>query len=466
MRIARFFRTTAFRLALLYAALFSTSVLALFVFIYGTTTVLLERQRQTAIFAEGAGLTDTYGQIGLSGLASEILARTQPDRVGDNIYLLAGPDLRRLAGNLSGWPATVQRDGAWLSFPIERRQSGEREQNRSRALHIVLPGGYHLLVGQDTRAEERFQAAMIEVFAWSLAVVLCLGIGGGLVMSRRMLRRIESINQVAERIVEGDVTRRIPIGAGHDELDRLAANLNRMLDEIEHLMGSLRSVTTGIAHDLRSPLTRLRGQLEQALSEGGPRERHEMIERALGEADQLLATFNALLSIADAEAGAGRASLAPLDLAPLARDVADLYQPFAEERGISLETAVAGPLRIAGNRHLLFQAVANLLDNAVKYAPPGGRIVLALRATSGGPEISVADNGPGIPVHERERVLERFVRLDASRTTPGSGLGLSLVAAIAQMHGASLRLEDNDPGLVAMIRFRPLPAEIPEAAAA
>lgn len=467
MRIARFLRTTAFRLALLYAALFCASVLALFVFIYGTTSVLLDRQRERSIFGEAAGLTDTYGDRGLSGLAAEIIARTQPDRVGDNVYLLAAPDFRPLAGNLSGWPATAEREGPWLSFPIQRQLMGAREEHRAHALHVVLPGDYHLLVGQDTRAQERFESAVIDVLIWSVAITLCLGIGGGLVMSRNMLRRIEAINQVAERIMRGEVSQRISVGSGRDELDRLAANLNAMLDEIERLMTSIRSVTTGIAHDLRSPLTRLRNELEQARAAGGtPRERREMIEQAIGEADQLLATFNALLSIADAEASAGRASLVPLDLEPLARDVAELYQPLAEERGMSLETELAGPIRVSGNRHLLFQAVANLLDNAVKYAPSGSRIVLGLRAVPEGPEIWVADNGPGIPESERERVLERFVRLDSSRSTPGSGLGLSLVAAIVRLHGAALRLEDNNPGLRATIRFRPLPAEIPRAAAA
>lgn len=455
MRLNRFFRTTTFRLALLYAMLFGASVLALFAFIYGTTTVLIDRERKEAIAANMASLTDHYAATGLNGLAAAILARTQPDRVGDNIYLLADRNFRPVAGNGTGWPYYAEQEGPWLTFPVARSPLGDPEIHMAQALHAVLPNGYHLLVGQYMRAQEQLKRVVIEALFWSLAITLCLGLAVGLIMSRNTLRRIETINAAAERIMRGEFKHRLPARHGGDEFDRLAENLNAMLDEIERLMGSMRTVTHNIAHDLRSPLTRVKNRLEAALA--GMEEtdrRREPIEQAVGEADQLLATFNALLSIADAEAGAGRGEMAPVDLQALGRDVAELYEPLVEERGFVLETSLSGSTVVSGNRQLLFQALANLIDNAVKYAGAGGRIALTVALTpEGGAEVVVSDNGPGIPEADRSRVLDRFVRLDPSRSTPGSGLGLSLVSAIARLHNAELSLEDNRPGLRVRIRF-------------
>jgi len=228
-----------------------------------------------------------------------------------------------------------------------------------------------------------------------------------------------------------------------------------MLDEIERLLGSIRAVANNIAHDLRSPLSRLRNGLEAALAEGDPNQRSDMIERAIAESDGLLATFNALLSIADAEAGTSRGNLEPVDLGALGQDVAELYEPLVEEQGLVFETSIAGPATVAGNRQLLFQAIGNLIDNAAKYGASGGRVSLAVHNGNGGPEVVVADQGPGIPEADRERVLDHFVRLDSSRTTPGNGLGLSLVAAIARLHNAVLNLDDNAPGLKVTLRFQP-----------
>jgi signal transduction histidine kinase len=263
----------------------------------------------------------------------------------------------------------------------------------------------------------------------------------------------------------------MPVSQANDEFDRLSENLNKMLEEIERLMGGIRAVTDNIAHDLRSPLTRLKNRLEMAMNEaGGPQERRVAIETAIHEADQLLATFAALLSIADAETGSLRADMEPVDLGGLAEDAVELYQPLAEERGLILELKPHRPSRVMGNRQLLFQAVANLIDNAVKYGHGGPAIVVEIGGGPAGPTISVADFGPGIPADERSHVLERFVRLDASRTTPGSGLGLSLVAAIARQHAATLELADtrpggNPPGLKAILQFPPLPQEKPALAA-
>lgn len=455
MKIVRFLRTTAFRLALFYTALFCASVLALFAFLYWTMGIVIDRQREQTVVADLGSLSDEFTSSGVSGLAEEILARIKPDRVGDSLYLLTDPASRPLAGNVSGWPHDAVRDGPWLVFAVGR-QSGDPEPHLARAVDVELPGGYRLLVGQDMRAQERFQTAIVEALVWSLAITLVLGVGGGLIMSRNALRRIEAINRAAERIMRGEVGHRMPVGAGGDEFDRLAENLNAMLDEIERLMGGIRAVTHNIAHDLRGPLTRVKNRLETALAaDSDAVGRREAVEQAVSEADDLLATFNALLSIADAEAGAGRGDMAPVDLAAVAGDVAELYEPLAEARGLALDLTRPTPAMVDGNRHLLFQAIANLLDNAVKYAPPGGRVGVRVETGAGGPRVVVSDDGPGIPEADRGRVLERFVRLDSARSTPGSGLGLSLVAAIARLHGATLALEDNRPGLRATVRFRP-----------
>jgi signal transduction histidine kinase len=469
VRITRFLRTTAFRLALLYAGVFSLSVILLFGFVYWTTSVLVDRQRQQSIMADMSDLRDDFATLGLPGLLDAVIDRSRPDRVGNGVYLLVDQHYAPMAGNLSAWPRNPTRTGMWMSFPVEARHFGDSQGERSiaEALEVVFNGGYRLLVGQNSGPERRMQHAIVEALVWSLAAMVCLGLAGGLLLSRNMIRRLETINLSAERIMRGEVKHRMPVSQANDEFDRLSENLNKMLEEIERLMGGIRAVTDNIAHDLRSPLTRLKNRLEMAMNEaGGPQERRAAIETAIQEADQLLATFAALLSIADAETGGLRADMEPVGLGGVAEDAVELYQPLAEERGLALELKPHGPAWVMGNRQLLFQAVANLLDNAVKYGHAGPAIVVEIAGGPAGPMISVTDYGPGIPAGERSHVLERFVRLDTSRTTPGSGLGLSLVAAIARQHAATLELSDaqpgrNPPGLKVVLHFPPLPQERP-----
>lgn len=469
MRITKFVRTTTFRLALIYAGIFSLSVILLFAFIYWTTSVLVDRQRQQAIIADINDLRDEATTLDLPGVLDSVIDRSRPDRVGNGIYLLTNPDYGVMAGNLSAWPKSPAREGIWLSFPVEARRFGDQKGERSmaQALTIDLRGGYHLLVGQNTAPQRRMQIAIIQALVLSLAAMVCLGLAGGLLLSRNMVRRIEAINRSAERIMRGEVKHRMPVSSANDEFDRLSENLNQMLEEIERLLGGIRAVTDNIAHDLRSPLTRLKNRLEMAMNAADdPAERQAAIERAIQEADQLLATFGALLSIADADAGARRADMTAVDLGDVVKDVVELYLPAAEERGVTLAFNMQGTAAVQGNRQLLFQAVANLIDNAVKYGGAGHRITVEVTGGSESPRIAVADFGPGIPEVEREHVLERFVRLDPSRTTPGSGLGLSLVAAIARQHGATLELSDTQPGeippgLTAVLVFPPSPAESP-----
>ncbi len=455
MRRGRFLATSTFRLALLYALLFGASVLVLLGIVYWSADRALERQTSQAIEAEIQALQERYRAAGLGGLTQAIVERAERPRLGDMLYLLATPDGGALAGNMTGWPEQVRREKEWLLFSIERRwQTGESERSQARARSFRLPQGLLLLVGRDNRERQSLRRLMIEALAWSVAAIVALGIGGGLLLSRKMLSRIDALARVAEEIRSGAVSSRVTLTGTGDEFDRLAETLNRMLDEIERLVASIRGVTVNIAHDLRSPLTRLRGRLEIALrADAPPQDRGTAIEQAIEEADKLIATFNALLSIAEVQSGRSAAELTELDLAALVEDASDLYEPLAEERAIALEAVAEPGTKVPGNRQLLFQAFANLIDNAMKYAPTGGTVHIWTRRGSEGSEIGVADQGPGIPQAERARAIEPFVRLDQSRGTPGSGLGLSLVAAVARLHGAELRLEDNQPGLRARLIF-------------
>lgn len=449
MRLPRFLRTTAFRLTLAYTAVFGVSVLILLTAIYWATAQNISRTIDDAISAEIDALAQNYRARGLRGLMQAIDKRTGPGNVSGALYLLTDPRYRPLAGNVSAWPVNAAEQGSWVVFPLAG-DGAEAAYGRARAFN--LSGGFHLLVGRDTRALDRFQDLMAEAMAWALAGTLVLGLGGGALVGRRVLARIDAINRGAETIMRGDVSHRMGTTGSGDEFDRLATTLNAMLDQIERLMTGIRTVSNNVAHDLRSPLTRMRARLEQAVAHGGSAEElRETCASVMAEADQLLTTFNALLSIAEAESGVPLAEAVDVDLGALVEDVADLYGPVAEEAGLTMTAEAAAGAVISGSRELLFQALANLVDNAIKYTPEGGRVRIAAAAHP--PALVVEDNGPGIAAEDRARVVERFVRLDTARTTPGNGLGLSLVAAIARMHGAALDLEDAAPGLRAAMRF-------------
>ena len=315
---------------------------------------------------------------------------------------------------------------------------------------FVLSGGYRLLVGRDLHDAQAFRSRITQTLAWAALLTLALGIAGGLFMTRNMLARVEAVNRTSARIIHGDLTQRVPLTGSGDEFDQLAGNLNAMLDQIERLMAGMRQVTDNIAHDLRTPLARLRARLEVTLLERPDAQRYaEALSDTIVEADRLLGTFNALLSIAEAEAGSRRETMAVVDLAEIARSVAELYDPVAEEKGLVLSVKIDAELPVNGDRHLLSQAIANLLDNALKYTP-SGTVTLAAQGSEGVARIEVADSGPGVPPDRREAVFDRFVRLEGSRSTPGNGLGLSLVRAVAKLHGGEVWLEDNEPGLKAI----------------
>jgi signal transduction histidine kinase len=445
--VTRLLRTNAFRLAALYFALFAASVLALLSFIYLSTADFIERQTEVTLDAESRGLAEQYDERGLAGLIEIIQDRSAAEHGDGTIYLITDPMLHPLAGNLSQWPrATPVRPG-WISFPVQVRINGNAQSFRALGSVFVLPGGYRLLVGRDLRDASAFRGRITRTLAWAALLTLALGIAGAVFMTRHMLRRVEEVNRTSEGIIHGDLTQRVPLSGSGDEFDQLAGNLNAMLDQIEGLMAGMRQVTDNIAHDLRTPLSRLRARLEVTLLEKPDAARYaEALRETIAEADHLLGTFNALLSIAEAEAGSRRDTMAVVDLAEIARTVAELYEPVADEKGLTLTVTVDTSLLVRGDRHLLSQALANLIDNALKYTPEGG-VALTARAASETARVEVADTGPGVPPDRRDAVFDRFVRLEGSRSTPGKGLGLSLVRAVAKLHGGTLWLEDNAPGL-------------------
>jgi signal transduction histidine kinase len=448
-------QTQAFRIVLVYVLLFALSVTALLFFTYWNTRRTLDDQTDQIIEAEITGLSEEYQHFGLPGIVETVRSRSLHAGQGQALYLLADGLHHVVAGNLDAWPQISNSPGDMVEFDYERPVDGKLEARRARGRVFPLPGDFALLIAQDVHDRYLTERMFTTTLPWTVLLILLLGTAGGALMSRNMLRRLDTINRTSGEIIAGDLTRRVPLNGSGDEFDALAENLNRMLDRIERLMKGLREVTDSVAHDLRTPLNRLRNRLEESvarLSASGTQASE--IERAIAETDQLIGTFNALLLIAETDAGTTRAAMSALDLGSVAADVVELYEPLAEEKKLALTLAPGGAIAIEGNRSLIAQALANLVDNAIKYTPAGGKARIRVAITETGVDLSVADSGPGISLADRPRVTERFVRLEASRNSPGTGLGLSLVAAVAHFHNAELVLEDNAPtGLKAVLRF-------------
>jgi hypothetical protein len=446
-------RTSTFRLAALYLLLFAISVGALLAYVYWNTAGLLERQTDETIRAEVQGLADQHRLRGLRGIVDTIERRSREET--GSVYLLADTAGRRIAGNLEKLPVQAEEGSDWIDFPLEIGTGAGRERHMARAFHAELPNGYEVLVGRDVQELRIFADIIRRTLFWALAFALVLGLGGGLLMSRNFLRRVDSITDASRSIMNGNLAGRMPVSGSGDELDRLAGSLNEMLDQIERLMAGMREVSSNVAHDLKSPLTRMKARVESALRSGKSSEYRDALNQTIEESDRLLQTFNALLSIARAESGQSREALQPLDARVILTDVAELYEPIAEEEGGRLTIAAEEELPVLGDRQLLAQAISNLVDNALKYGAPasGEAVTVAVAGRRDGDNIliEVADRGPGIPEEHRERVIERFVRLDESRSKPGNGLGLSLVAGVMKLHGGSLTLSDNAPGLRALL---------------
>ena len=440
--------------AYLIAAAFSTG-LALG-FVYWSAGGVIDAEARQVVEAELRGLADDYARGGAAGLARAITRRLETPASRpegrDAVYLLATPGGARIAGNLARWPADAAPGPGWVTLQLYR--VGAEAPTTISGAALRLAGGERLLVGRDVAARAAFDRTLIRALSWALAVTAALALGTGWLLTRLVLSRIAEIDRAARRIMGGALEQRVPLRGAGDEFDRLAETLNAMLDRIAALVGDLRMVTDSLAHDIRTPLGRLGRHLEAALDEtAAPDERRARIERALGEAETVLATSSALLEISRVEAGVGADQFAPIDLGALARDMADLYAAAAEERGAAMRCAAAPGVVVQGHPQLLAQAVSNLIDNALIHAKGAGPITLTARREGGRAVFSVADHGPGVPEAERARVLTRFSQLDPSRGDGGAGLGLALVAAVAQMHRAEIALSDNAPGLRVTLRF-------------
>jgi signal transduction histidine kinase len=429
---------------------FGAFVLALGSIALWSTRSVIEEQLTRRIETEMALLDQEFRSNGLDRLVAVIQQRTRSEPNLDYDYFLADPAGNRLAGNLPvtnqlGWNEISAREDA------SEDQSGKLE--RVRVLVRQLGDGLRVGVGEDLEQVDELEETFLRVLASALGIVLVLGIGGGLLLSAGFLRRLDAITRTADAIIAGDLSRRIE-RTGSGDFDHLAGTLNTMLDRIAGLIENVRQVSSDIAHDLRTPLSRLRQDLEEAKEKDlTATDYRKVVERAVGDADLLLDTFSALLRIAQIEAGTRRSAFRVVDLSEVMRTLADAYAPPAEESGRPLRTEIADAIRITGDRELLSLLFANLVENALHHTAPGTTISLRLAREEIGVIAEVADTGAGIPEEERTKVFQRFYRLERSRTTPGSGLGLSTVAAIVVLHQASIELLDNKPGLRVAVRF-------------
>ena len=420
------------------------SIGAVFGLLYWRAVGVVEDQAADTVGSEIRSLAEHHADSGLIGLVQSVQERSSGSTVAEPVYLVIDQFGTRLAGNLLAWPPTVVPDGAWRKVELYRRGDDRPVLIGARA--VPLAGGSLLLVGRALEGRVQIQEAIGEAVLWSLAALWAMTVGGGLMLSRTILRRVDEVAAINREVMVGDFGRRVPVRGVGDEFDRLASSMNSMLDRIESLMMGMRTVTDSIGNDLRSPLTRLRSRLERARDAGASEaERERALDGAAVEVDATLDLLNRLLEIARAESGLQRGQMAEVDLAAVAADVVELYAPTAEESGLAVEAPASRTVAVSGHAELLAQAVSNLLDNATKYAR--ARIRVEVIEQGGTACLAVVDDGPGIPEEDRERAAERFVRLDPSRSGRGAGLGLSLVAAVARLHGGALRLSDAGPGL-------------------
>jgi signal transduction histidine kinase len=458
-------RTTAFRLTLVYLFLFAVFAASLLGYFAWNTRRLINEQIITTVNAEVGEISNIFERRGLRSLVGTI--RNRALRPGANLYLVTEPNGRALGGNIESLAPGVMATTGWSETSYRRLDDQDNTDHRALVNVTELTSGFRLLIGRDLEERRRLFAIVAKAAQWSVLVVIVLGLGGGIFVARRVLRRIDAMTGTTQRIMAGDLSGRLPVGRSGDELDRLAENLNAMLERIEALMVGLKEVSDNIAHDLKTPLTRLRNRAEEALAKSNNESEYRAaLERTIEESDGLIRTFNALLMIARAESGQARGNMDDFDAADVARGIHELYEPLAEDNGLTLQVRTE-PAPLHGNRELVSQALANLVENAIKYGQPtpalqplsaevadgnDARTVLIESRRDGDQVLlSVTDHGPGIPEADRAHAVERFVRLEASRTQPGSGLGLSLASAVATLHGGALKLGDAHPGLRATL---------------
>jgi signal transduction histidine kinase len=461
VRPTRFLRSTSFRLFAWYAAVFGASVAVLLLIVYWITLAAIDQQISDSVEHETELLVELYrgsprGVTGLDRLARAIRLRMADLRGTRRYYLLQDADGIRIAGNL----VPMKPNEGQVVLPVSYLYPGGRwKADDSPDVYSVvahgrmLDKGEFLLVGESRLRVLQAREAIVEALGWGAAIMLLLAAGGGVALGSGFLRRIEEINRTTRSIMDGDLSKRVPTRSGGDEMDNLATNLNTMLDRIQMLMESVKRISDDIAHDLRTPLSRLRHRLEAAREKRPVSDVEPVIEQSIAELDAILETFSALLRIAQIEAGARRAAFSEVSLAQIVSTVCETFAPVAEDNGQQIKAVVGRDSTINGDRELLMQMVVNLIENAIRHGSCGIEISVILTQEAGTPVLCVVDTGPGIPASERENVFRRFYRLEESRTTQGSGLGLALVKAVADLHGASVELSDNHPGLRVAVRF-------------
>jgi signal transduction histidine kinase len=451
--LGKLFRTTAFKLSLAYLLVFAVFAFVVLAYVAWNARRVLDDQIVSTIEAEINGLSEQYRVGGIRRLITVVERRSREP--GASLYLVTTPSGERVVGNIGAVPpGTLDRPGQ-REIDYGRDDDADAMSHRAIVRVFVVPGGFRLLVGRDVEERTRIRDIIRRAFGWSLLLIGVLGCLGGWFVTRRVLKRVDDMTETTRTIMTGDLTGRLRLAGTGDELDRLAQNLNAMLERIGELMTGFKEVSDNIAHDLKTPLTRLRNRADEALRTAATLdELRSALEGIIEESDNLIRIFNALLMIARLEAGGGRETMGDFDAAEVTRGVGELYEAVADESGAPLRVSVEANLPVHGSRELVSQALANLIDNAVKYGAGSGAaqpVAIEARREGDNAIIIVSDRGPGIPEAERGRVLERFVRLETARSRPGFGLGLSLAAAVARLHGGSLRLEDNAPGLRAVL---------------
>ena len=451
MAVARhgWWRSAGVLFGFAYAILFAFSTIAVVAFVWWSTAGALDRQTQEAIASDQREMLEVFAEGGLVAVAAQVhkLAYTGSE---DSIYLLVDPNLRKVRGSLPGWPEDFPEDAKWARLKVAQFD----KVVPAELLQVPLGStGFRLLIGRDVHMQTGLWVKLIRSAPWIIIIMFALGIFGAVTVRRLFVSMLGDVSKTATAISAGDLASRVQLSGRGDEFDELAATINDMLDRIGRLMDGVREVSNAIAHDLRTPISRARARLEDAArSSSTEAELHAAVERAIADLDGVTAIFHALLRIAEIEAGSRRSAFATFDAAPLLRDLAELYEAAADEGGHALVLETPKTLLTFGDRDMLQQAVANLLDNALKFSPPGGAVrIFSTRLPNQAVTITVSDQGPGIPECDRERATERFFRGESARHAPGSGLGLSLVQAVAVLHGGSLRLEDNAPGLRASL---------------
>ncbi len=428
----------------------STALTALVLgLVYVTANRTIENETRSVVTAELAGLRDEYERLGTIGLMAAIDRRVQDAADRDALYLLTDAQGNVLAGNLARWPEGIEPGSGWVDLDLTKMSSGEDVS--ISAASIRLPLYERLLVGRDASARQQFDRVLLRSVGLALLAAIALSLLTGWLLTRLVFSRLSDIAETADDIVSGELTRRIPLRGSGDEFDQMAQTLNDMLDKIEELVGNLRMTTNSIAHDLRSPLSRLRQRVERLTDpDSEAPDRETDAARALAEVDHLLRVFSQLTEISRAEAGLGRDEFEDVDLKTLVRDVSEFYEPVAQEQGVTL-TIQGQAAPVPGHKPLLAQALSNLLENALRYAPDGSSLTILLTDTDSGLTLSVRDQGPGVPEDQLDRLAQPFVTLDPARTDQSSGLGLALVAAIARMHGGHFKASNGEPGLEASI---------------